>query len=121
MESIQRGNLKPSKGKAFWEDHINQWQQSELSKAAYCRTHGLATSTLDSWRRKLRRPDGDKKQSGNFLSLQVQQASAGERGLRRLSAVTMEIQFPQGIAVKVNSPIDHEALFQVLQLVRQLP
>jgi hypothetical protein len=123
METAVPGNLKPSKGKAFWEDHINHWQRGELSKIAYCRAHGLAPSTLDSWRRKLQQPVPDKKKPEDFLSLQLQQTAPLERGFMPAATAPagIEIQFPQGINIKINSTIDHDVLFQVLQLVRRLP
>ncbi len=36
MESIVN-----QQAKSFWLDHIRQWDQSELSQAAYCRQHKL--------------------------------------------------------------------------------
>ena len=63
MEPAARSDLKPSKGRAFWENHISRWQQSEISKIAYCRVHNLAPSTLDSWRKKLQQPMRDKKET----------------------------------------------------------
>jgi len=34
-------SIPPSHSKLFWLDHIRQWDQSELSQAAYCRQHDL--------------------------------------------------------------------------------
>ena len=31
---------------AFWNDHIEAWQASGLSQAAYCRQHGLNPGTF---------------------------------------------------------------------------
>ena len=31
-----------------WDQHIEAWQASGLSQAAYCRLHGLAISTFSA-------------------------------------------------------------------------
>lgn len=35
------GSIEKQRAKAFWLEHIQQWDQSALSQAAYCRQHGL--------------------------------------------------------------------------------
>lgn len=122
MASVSGSNLRPSKGKAFWEQHISNWQQSDLSKTAYCETHDLAKSTFDSWRRKQQSADTNKLTPRDFLTLRLPQNTQAGKPLFSSSnpAGTIEIQFQQGIVIKVNPPIDHEALFNVLQLVRQI-
>lgn len=34
-------SIETSHSKLFWLDHIRQWEQTELSQAAYCRQHDL--------------------------------------------------------------------------------
>lgn len=122
MASVSGSNLRPSKGKAFWEQHISNWQQSDLSKTAYCEAHDLAKSTFDSWRRKQQSADTNKLTPRDILTLRLPQNTQAGKPLFSSSnpAGTIEIQFQQGIVIKVNPPIDHEALFNVLQLVRQI-
>ena len=122
MGSNSGSNLRPSKGKAFWDPHISNWQQSDLSKTAYCEAHGLAKSTFDSWRRKQQSADTNKLAPRDFLTLNLPQNTPAGKQLFSSSTLTgtIEIQFQQGIVIKVNPPIDHEALFNVLQLVRQI-
>ncbi len=122
MASVSGSNLRPSKGKAFWEQHISIWQQSGLFKTAYCEAHGLAESTFDSWRRKQQSADTNKLAPRDFLSLSLPQNTQADKPLFSSSnpAGTIEIQFQQDIVIKVNPPIDQEALFNVLQLVRQI-
>lgn len=122
MASVSGSNLRPSKGKAFWEQHISNWQQSDLSKTAYCEAHDLAKSTFDSWRRKQQSADTNKLTPRDFLTLSLPQNTQAGKPLFSSSnpAGTIEIQFQQGIVIKVNPPIDQEALFNVLQLVRQI-
>ena len=39
--------------RCFWGNHIEQWQISELSQAAYCRKHRLKAHRFYYWRRRL--------------------------------------------------------------------
>jgi hypothetical protein len=39
--------------KKYWLEHIEFWQSSDLSQAAYCRQHGLVTRQFSYWKRKL--------------------------------------------------------------------
>ena len=123
MASATLGNPRITKGKAFWQDHIDQWHQSGLSKIGYCRDHGMSKSTFDSWFKKLQQPRQESKRSRDFLSLHLQQETPIKNRLSPAPSPTstIEIQLPKDIIVKVNSPIDLDALFQVLHLVRQLP
>ena len=37
----------------FWADHISRWKKSDLSKAEYCRQHGLSRHCFLYWNKKL--------------------------------------------------------------------
>ena len=37
----------------FWESHINTWQETNLSQAAYCHEHELQIHRFGYWKRKL--------------------------------------------------------------------
>lgn len=39
--------------RAFWQSHIQAWQDSGQVRKAYCRAHGLNVHTFDHWRTKL--------------------------------------------------------------------
>ena len=41
------------RSEAFWRDHLARFEDSGLSRAAYCRQHRLATHSFDYWRRRL--------------------------------------------------------------------
>lgn len=43
-----------TKKQAFWREHIEQWSQTSLSQAAYCREHGLRKSHFWYWKRRVR-------------------------------------------------------------------
>ena len=51
------GKESPSARKqkrAFWQDHINNWQSSGQTQRAYCLSNGIALATFCYWRHKLK-------------------------------------------------------------------
>ena len=44
-------SANPHRGKAFWLDHVQRWQNSGLSKIAYCNQHNLKSSNFYNWSR----------------------------------------------------------------------
>ncbi len=41
------------RSESFWRDHLARFEDSGLSRAAYCRQHRLPTHSFDYWRRRL--------------------------------------------------------------------
>ena len=39
--------------KQFWEEHVNQWNETSVSQASYCQEHGLSIKRFGYWKRKL--------------------------------------------------------------------
>lgn len=47
--------LPPSKGRAYWEETLLEWESSgSLSQRAFCQRRGCSLSTFTHWKRKLR-------------------------------------------------------------------
>lgn len=38
----------------YWREHMEGWQASGLSQRGYCQREGLALSSFDHWRRRLK-------------------------------------------------------------------
>jgi hypothetical protein len=45
--------MTPSLKRDTWQQHIQAWQQSQLSKKAYCREHNLNSACFYKWYSKL--------------------------------------------------------------------
>lgn len=43
---------EPRRNRQFWIDHVQSWQTSGLSKAAYCAQHELKPGSFYNWSRK---------------------------------------------------------------------
>lgn len=55
-ETSANSKLSTREGRrAYWREHIENWQQSGQSKQAYCREHGLKSASLYRWCGKLLR------------------------------------------------------------------
>ena len=52
---------QPPRNRQFWERHVQQWQDSGLTKIAYCRQHSLNSGNFYNWSR----PAESKKQRTN--------------------------------------------------------
>ncbi len=44
------------KKQEYWSRQFERWQESGLTRRAYCAREGLALSTFDHWRRQARKP-----------------------------------------------------------------
>jgi hypothetical protein len=72
MSATDRQRDEISK-KAFWRQHIDDYERSPLSQNQYCSKNGLALSTFSYWKRKI----GTKtKATPRFYPLTVQQLSS---------------------------------------------
>ena len=54
MTRKQREQAQENK-RQFWRQHFEQWEQSGISQAAYCRQHELKLHCFIYWRKKFRR------------------------------------------------------------------
>ena len=50
MSKICRGGTERAR---YWQRHLDRWERSGLSQAAFCRRHGLKPVTFSWWKRKL--------------------------------------------------------------------
>ena len=44
--------MSKRQGHAYWQKHLDTWQQSDLTQEAYCTSHGLSIKSFYRWRRK---------------------------------------------------------------------
>jgi hypothetical protein len=92
--------IENQQAKSFWLDHIQQWDQSELSQAAYCRQHDLCEQKFSYRKRQsgFAQVPVTVNSSTGFTRVQVEssfvsdQSSAADRGL--------SIRFSNGIRIE---------------------
>ena len=101
----------PSSRQAYWQGHMERWQQSGQSQKAYCREHNLSYFRFQYWRRNLRedeQQDVQRTRSSGFVAV------APSRG--ELPA-GLSVVLPNGIQLR---GISAENLAVVERLLAQL-
>jgi len=38
----------------FWQQHLQEWETSDLSQSAYCRKHALSLTNFGYWRKRFK-------------------------------------------------------------------
>ena len=56
----KRAESETGSKRAYWQNHIDGWQQSGQSQQRYCRQQGIALATFGYWRHKLKTPQAEK-------------------------------------------------------------
>ena len=95
----------------FWNSHVEYWQASGLTQAAYCQQHGLVAHQFSYWKRKLIRTElaSPEAQSG-FVRVEVNQTGQPESGL--------SLQFSDGIRLVGISQANIEISRQLIEALR---
>lgn len=73
-----------------WSAHVQAWQSSGATQAAYCRAHGLSLASFGYWRRKL----AGHAQPASPAMLPIRVAPAVQRA-------SVEVRLPGGIVLGV--------------------
>ena len=79
-------NLRRFENKArqsWWLVHIEAWRQSGLSRAKYCRQHGLTTTTFGRWLNYLAGKEAAREHTEYQAELRRQQRREAEEKRRR--------------------------------------
>lgn len=85
MTKIPRGGTERAR---YWQGHLDRWERSGLSQAAFCRRHGLKAVTFAWWKRKL----------GTGVASQQRRGRSGKRASsrKRLSSPKRAYSGPGG-------------------------
>ncbi len=97
--------------RAFWENHIEQWQRSDLNQSAYCRHHDLKSHRFFYWRRRILEPPSD----GSFVPLALPVNRA-----HHYRAADVRICTPNGFTIEIGNCDGPGALQQLIDMVATL-
>ena len=100
---MDTANRAVQERRAFWQEHLVQWQASGMTQVAYCRQHGLNRDQFGYWKKRLlsaRLPDA----APGFIA--VQMASAG---------ATLTVVLNERLRVEVYPGFDPVTLRAVIQ------
>lgn len=85
---------------------IHEWEQSGQSQKIFCQTRNIPHSKFYYWLRKFRDQPTTDNQT-DFIAVRIRQnKSAGD----------MDIQYPNGVTIKLHSPVDLVMVKTLLQI-----
>ncbi len=96
----------------YWQGIINEYTDSGLGGAAFCREHGINPGRFYHWRRRLTDSNHCNESGGGFFEL-IPCASPNNRA-------TIHVQLPNGIAIEVGGGFDPVTLRAVIETVAPL-
>ena len=94
---------------AYWQGIINQYRDSGLSGAAFCKEHDINPGRFYHWRRRLTDSNRCNGSGGGFFEL-IPCTSEGAR-------TAIHVQLPNGIVVEVGRGFDPVTLRCVIETV----
>jgi hypothetical protein len=85
-------------GRAYWQKHLEAWEQSDLTQEAYCTQNGLSTKSFYRWRHAKRKKQlAATKSSLTLVPVSVSPSPASHGSVIRLhSPGGWRIELPAG-------------------------
>lgn len=124
---MPRGHRRDPERERLWRRTIKAWSRSGETVRGFCAKQGLTEAAFHSWRRELRKRDGEGRRRGR--SKPGQRRGSPPVGLRFLPVriattgdggpVSIEIE-RDGTTIRVRGAVDPEALVHVLEAVRRV-
>lgn len=112
MEQLSRAEQLEQK-RSYWKQQIEQWQQTGLTQAEYCRRNNLKHHQLVYWKRHYLKTQTDV----SFAAVQLEDLLAIPASIDQASiAVVIDNQFK----VEVTENFDPQLLRQVIAALRGL-
>ena len=109
---MQRSVSKRQSARQRWLEHINAWQDSDLTQKAFCQTHQLGYASFRRWRgifkaeeAKAAKPSRD---SVRFLPVKLQETIP--------TPLTIHLQ--EDLRIEVAADINPQLLQQVIEALR---
>ena len=96
-------------GREHWQAHMEAWQRSGLSRAAYCRQHGINKNTFAYWRHRLKE---------NAAPVKLVQLPTGT--VKQAEKASLRLVVNDRISIDVSDGFQPETLSRVLEVVRGL-
>jgi len=101
----------------FWERHLQQWRQSGLSQAQYCRRHHLSAPAFGWWKGRLSATDRPAPPAGGKKSSFVELTLDGREAPAPAGAVVYEIVLSRQRSLRLGGSFEPERVRQLLQLL----
>ena len=105
----------------FWQRHLDRWERSGVSQAAFCRRHGLKAVTFGWWKRKLatartlvRRGGVDARRASST----ARRADFVEVAMADAGMSTYEVVLSRGVVLRLPADFDPDRVSQLIAVVK---
>ena len=101
----------------FWLQHVEQWEQSDLSQAEYARQHELSLSTFGYYRQCYLKKSRAKpvEASTSLLPVNIADEAPAEQPAQSEAGITLVS--PCGFRIELSSDFDPMALQTILKIL----
>jgi hypothetical protein len=96
------------------QEHIARWRVSGLSRAAYCRQHGIVYHTTRSWNRSADAPDPPQPAGSGFIEVLRPPAVISPLPLGSMATVS----WPTGATLRIPTGVDPQWIGRLIAAVR---
>ena len=112
--------MSPSQNKAAMQDHIPQWQASNLSQAEYCKAHDIKPHIFSYYKKQFSSATPSVKQSSQLVPVKL--VAEGMPGDLRLSAGSsaIKVTHTNGFSLEIHTSTELSTLKPLLELVRSI-
>ena len=107
---MDTANRAVQERRAFWQEHLAQWQASGMTQVAYCRQHGVNRDQFSYWKKRLLSARSAGTAPGGTDLIAVHMASAG---------ATLAVVLNDHLRVDVYPGFDPATLRAVVQALRR--
>ncbi|MBT4287341.1 MAG: IS66 family insertion sequence element accessory protein TnpB [Deltaproteobacteria bacterium] len=78
--------------RAFWSSHLEQWSETNMSQADYCRQHGLSSRSFTYWKTKYKK----KNLPVEFVQLTPEAVGGRMSDLKLNIGSGLQVEIPDG-------------------------
>ena len=99
MRRTRRTKHRARRSAAQWQELIERFERAGQSRGKFCATHGVAVSTFDLWRRKLRATSGSvQEEEPEALFVELTNPAAARK---QVPSWEVELELGAGVVLRV--------------------
>jgi hypothetical protein len=114
--------MSPYQNHATMQGHITQWQASDLTQAAYCKTHGIKPHLFSYYKKKFSSDSALAKHASQLIPVKLvaDDASLGSNLSAFSGSDIIRLTHANGFSLEINAHTDRAFLKPFLELLRSL-
>jgi hypothetical protein len=115
--------MSPYQNHATMQDHISQWQASDLTQAAYCKEHGIKPHILSYYKKKFCSASQVANLSCQLIPVKLvadDEATLGSNESSSFGSNSIRLTHANGFSLDINPYADMAFLKPLLELLRSV-